>query len=56
MHIFNNEQFEELGIYKMQLDMKIWKQALDMRGKQSKHMSAQDYMSNIQALTTQPLT
>ena len=27
-----------------------------MRGKQSKHMSAQDYMSNIQALTTQPLT
>ena len=40
----------------MQPDMKIWKQALDMRGKQSKHMSAQDYMSNIQALTTQPLT
>ena len=27
-----------------------------MRGKQSKHMSAQDYMSNIQALMTQPLT
>ena len=27
-----------------------------MRGKQSKHMSAQDYMTHIQALTTQPLT
>ena len=40
----------------MQPDMKIWKQALDMRGKQSKHMSAQDYMPNIQALTSQHLT
>ena len=27
-----------------------------MWGKQSKHMSEQDYMPNIQALTSQPLT
>lgn len=85
MHIFNDEQLEELRIYRMQPDTKIWKQALDMRGKHSKdpknifwtrynrniqwdhhvkhgskihskHMSAQDYMQNIQALTSQPLT
>ena len=56
MHIFNDEQLEELRIYRMQPDTKIWKQALDMWGKHSKHMSAQDYLQNIQALMPQPLT